>query len=129
MRAAVIARDHARCRVPGCRSARWIEVHHVRPRAQGGRHTMDNLICLCGGHHDAVHVDRLRIARAASGEIVFTHGDGRPYGSAPGRQRPVSAAITHVGQVTHVDHAAHVGHTNLSLAELIERATREVSST
>ena len=119
VRAAVIARDHARCRVPGCRSARWIEVHHVRPRAQGGRHTMDNLICLCGGHHDAVHVGRLRIARAASGEIVFTHADGRQYGATPGTTKTPSEVMSHVG------HAAHVG---LSLAELLERATQEVSS-
>ncbi|MCA9678458.1 MAG: HNH endonuclease [Myxococcales bacterium] len=83
VRAAVIARDHGRCRVPGCRSSRWIEVHDVRPRAHGGPHTMDNLICLCGGHHDAVHVGRLRIERAASGETVFTHADGRRYGAAP----------------------------------------------
>ncbi|MCA9679532.1 MAG: HNH endonuclease, partial [Myxococcales bacterium] len=81
IRRAVIARDHGRCRVPGCRSSRFVEVHHVQPRAQGGRHTMDNLISLCGGHHDAVHAGRLRIARAASGEPTFTHADGRPYGA------------------------------------------------
>ena len=44
---------------------------------------MDNLICLRGGHHDAVHVGRSRIERAASGEPVFTHAGGRRYGAAP----------------------------------------------
>ncbi|MCA9678219.1 MAG: HNH endonuclease [Myxococcales bacterium] len=93
MRAAVVARDHGRCRVPGCRASRWVEVHHVQPRAQGGRHTLANLISLCGGHHDAVHVGRLRIARSASGEVVFAHADGTPYGASPGtRDEPPTAA-------------------------------------
>ena len=83
IRRAVIARDHGRCRVPGCRSWRFVEVHHVQPRAQGGRHTMDNLISLCGGHHDAVHAGRLKITRSASGQVVFVHADGRRYGAPP----------------------------------------------
>ncbi|MCB9559281.1 MAG: HNH endonuclease [Kofleriaceae bacterium] len=120
VRAAVIARDHGRCRVPGCRSSRWIEVHHVRPRARGGRHTLDNLICLCGGHHDAVHVGRLRIAGGAEGELVFTHADGRRYGAPPETTKAPPEAMSRAAP------AAHVG---LSLAELIERATRRVSST
>ncbi|MCB9570846.1 MAG: HNH endonuclease [Kofleriaceae bacterium] len=92
IRRAVIARDHGRCRVPGCRSSRFVEVHHLQPRAQGGRHTMTNLISLCGGHHDAVHVGRLRIARAASGDPMFTHADGRPYGASPPLPRRRAAA-------------------------------------
>ncbi|MCA9675793.1 MAG: hypothetical protein H6708_23995 [Kofleriaceae bacterium] len=52
----------------------------MQPRAQGGPHTMANLISLWGGHHDAVHTGRLRIARAASGEPTFTHADGRSDG-------------------------------------------------
>ena len=73
----------------------------MRPRAQGGQHTPGNLICLCGGHHDAVHVRRLRIERAASGEVVFTHADGRRYGAAP------AEVMAHVGHVaTHVDDAS-----------------------
>ncbi|MCB9562544.1 MAG: HNH endonuclease [Kofleriaceae bacterium] len=97
IRRAVIARDHGRCRVPGCRSTRFVELHHVQPRAQGGRHTMANLISLCGGHHDAVHVGRLRIARAASGEPVFSHADGRPYG-APSPAPPTTRR--HAGQAS-----------------------------
>ncbi|MCB9571740.1 MAG: HNH endonuclease [Kofleriaceae bacterium] len=120
VRAAVVARDHGRCRVPGCRASRWVEVHHVQPRAQGGRHTLANLISLCGGHHDAVHVGRLKITRSASGQVVFTHADGRPYGAPPRtrdeRDEPVMAAA-------HVDRA-DAAHMDLSLAQRIERSMR-----
>ncbi|MCB9574732.1 MAG: HNH endonuclease [Kofleriaceae bacterium] len=120
VRAAVVARDHGRCRVPGCRAARWVEVHHVQPRAQGGRHTLANLISLCGGHHDAVHVGRLKITRSASGEVVFTHADGRPYGAPPRtRDEPPTAAAR-------VDRA-DAAHMDLSLAQRTERSTRPVT--
>ncbi|MCB9574073.1 MAG: HNH endonuclease [Kofleriaceae bacterium] len=113
VRAAVVARDHGRCRVPGCRASRWVEVHHVQPRAHGGPHTLANLISLCGGHHDAVHVGHLRIARSASGEVVFTHADGRSYGAPPRtsdeRHEPATAA-TRVGR-------ADAPHLDRSLAQ------------
>jgi 5-methylcytosine-specific restriction endonuclease McrA len=51
----VVARDKHRCRVPGCRSARNIEVHHIVHREHGGSHEPNNLVCLCSGHHDAHH--------------------------------------------------------------------------
>ena len=43
----VLRRDQGRCRVPGCRSARGLEVHHIHHRAHGGRHDAANLITLC----------------------------------------------------------------------------------
>ncbi|MCB9563403.1 MAG: HNH endonuclease [Kofleriaceae bacterium] len=119
VRAAVVARDHGRCRVPGCRASRWVEVHHVRPRAQGGPHTMANLVSLCGGHHDAVHAGRLKITRSASGEVVFTHADGRPYGAPPRTgDDPVTAAV----RVDRVD----ADHVDLSPGQLTERSRRPV---
>ncbi|MCB9561529.1 MAG: HNH endonuclease [Kofleriaceae bacterium] len=151
IRRAVIARDHGRCRVPGCRSSRFIEVHHIQPRAQGGRHTVANLISLCGGHHDAVHVGRLQIAPAASGEPTFTHADGRPYGApspsptTPRRhERRVSTepsrSASHHGPLADVEQAlrglgfpasearaatdACAGHLGQPLAELVRRALR-----
>lgn len=55
LRAKVMLRDHGRCRVPGCRAAANIEVHHIVPWAIGGAHAMENLIALCDGHHTAHH--------------------------------------------------------------------------
>ena len=73
----------------------------MQPRAQGGPHTMANLVSLCGGHHDAVHAGRSQIKRSTSGQVVFTHADGRRYGAAP------AEVMAHVGHVaTHVDDAS-----------------------
>jgi len=48
LRRAVFARDHRRCRVPGCRSSAFLDVHHIELRSEGGRNEAANLIILCG---------------------------------------------------------------------------------
>ena len=54
IRKAVYKRDHYRCAL--CDSARFIQVHHVIPKGQGGSVTsMHNLITLCSDCHSAVH--------------------------------------------------------------------------
>jgi len=55
VRAAVLARDRHRCATPGCRSAHFLEVHHVKPRAQGGSNRAENLVTLCSRCHGFVH--------------------------------------------------------------------------
>ena len=52
---AVWRRDKGRCVVPGCRSTRHTEVHHIVFREHGGDHSMGNLACLCWAHHTALH--------------------------------------------------------------------------
>ena len=47
LRRRVFARDHYRCVVPGCRSARNLDVHHVVFQSHGGRHDEWNLCLLC----------------------------------------------------------------------------------
>ena len=61
----VLRRDGDRCTVPGCRASRYIEVHHIEHRANGGDHRPENLTSLCGGHHDAHHRGALRISGRA----------------------------------------------------------------
>jgi len=48
-------RDGGRCRVPGCRSARGLEVHHLTHRAAGGGHDAKNLVLTCSSCHAAHH--------------------------------------------------------------------------
>jgi hypothetical protein len=84
VRRAVLRRDHGRCRVPGCRSATFLDVHHVHARADGGHHVQANLASLCGAHHDAIHRGALRVDGDADGTLDFRHADGTAYGSAPG---------------------------------------------
>ena len=55
VRAAVLTRDRHRCATPGCRSTHFLEVHHVKPRAQGGLNRAENLITLCSRCHGFVH--------------------------------------------------------------------------
>ena len=51
LRAVVISRDSNRCQVTGCSSRLNLHVHHMRPVAEGGTHTPDNLVSLCDFHH------------------------------------------------------------------------------
>ncbi|MGD9546420.1 MAG: HNH endonuclease [Candidatus Krumholzibacteriia bacterium] len=55
VRRRVLARDGHRCQGPGCRNTRFLEVHHVLPRARGGTNRPDNLITLCGACHRHIH--------------------------------------------------------------------------
>lgn len=65
MREQVFARDGQRCAIPGCRSSRNLEVHHIVEQALGGSHAMENLTTLCGGHHAARHEDLIEITGRA----------------------------------------------------------------
>ncbi|HEY1551051.1 MAG TPA: HNH endonuclease [Kofleriaceae bacterium] len=58
-------RDGGRCCVPGCRSSRYLEIHHVVPRESGGGHSPENLTLVCDGHHRALHQGKLSITGKA----------------------------------------------------------------
>ncbi len=70
-RSRIIARDHRRCAVPGCRSKKHLDVHHIKHREHGGGHEDSNLITLCSGHHDAHHEGRLAITGLAPDRVTF----------------------------------------------------------
>jgi hypothetical protein len=74
-RKVVFARDKHRCRVPGCRSARNLEIHHIVHREAGGSHEPSNLVLLCGGHHDAHHNGTLIIRGTADALEVLRLDD------------------------------------------------------
>jgi hypothetical protein len=79
LRRAVLARDRHRCQVPGCTHTHFVDVHHIRPRSDGGRNTLDNLITLCTAHHRAIHRGELSIEETDS-QPLFRHADGTLYG-------------------------------------------------
>src|SRR5512140_463816 len=58
-------RDGGRCRVPGCRSARGLEVHHLVHRADDGGHEPSNLVLACSSCHQAHHAGALTITGTA----------------------------------------------------------------
>ncbi|HZA27975.1 MAG TPA: HNH endonuclease, partial [Actinomycetota bacterium] len=50
LRTALEARD-PECVVPGCHSRYRLEIDHVKPLAEGGRTSLDNLARMCRPHH------------------------------------------------------------------------------
>ena len=61
IRRLVWARDEGRCTYRDqhsgrrCEGKHYLEMDHILPRAQGGRHELKNLRLLCGGHHRLRH--------------------------------------------------------------------------
>jgi hypothetical protein len=82
VRRAVLRRDQRRCQVPGCRHATFVDVHHIRPREEGGGHELENLLTLCGAHHRACHRGALSIEGRAPTALRFCHADRTEYGAA-----------------------------------------------
>jgi hypothetical protein len=89
LRRAVVARDHRRCRVPGCRSSAYLDVHHIELRSEVGRNQAENLIAICGAHHRAAHGGQLVIEGTAT-TVRVRHADGTEYGRAV-RPQPLDA--------------------------------------
>ena len=61
LRRQVFARDHHRCTVPGCRSARNLDVHHIQFQSHGGSHEIWNITIQCSAHHALLHEGKLRV--------------------------------------------------------------------
>jgi 5-methylcytosine-specific restriction endonuclease McrA len=61
----VLARDRHRCQSPGCGNTRYLELHHVKSRAQGGGNKSGNLITLCSACHRLAH-DCTRVQSAGA---------------------------------------------------------------
>ena len=126
VRRQVERRDHGRCAVPGCRSSRFVELHHVTPRANGGGHDAPNLVVLCTAHHLAYHDGRLDI-RGRAPHLTFLHADGRPYGAPPPGEVPQAlrddacSALRNLGFSAH-EAAAAVAH---AMAHASQPATIE----
>lgn len=76
----VLRRDRGRCRVPGCRSSRWIHIHHIVPRELGGTNDLTNLVCLCSAHHQSLHRKQIALTGKAPDALVF---DLRRYDPPP----------------------------------------------
>jgi hypothetical protein len=85
------------CRVPGCSTTRFVEIHHLQHWADGGSTDYDTQVSLCPFHHDAHHRGDLTIAGDPTrpGGLTVTNRYGLPIAPpAPGelapRQHPVN---------------------------------------
>ena len=79
-RRAVLVRDGGHCQVPGCRYDRYLDLHHILPRARGGGHTPSNLVTVCSTHHELLHRDVVRVNQAVDGSLSWDRGGGEPLG-------------------------------------------------
>ena len=79
----VFRRDQGRCRTPGCRSSRGLEIHHIQHREHGGSHEPRNLCLLCTGCHAAHHRGDLAISGTADALVVTRPHVARHRGTSP----------------------------------------------
>ena len=87
----VWARDEGRCRFPGCRATRFLELHHIVFQELGGSHDASNLLVLCDGHHKQLHEGLVAISGRAPDELVFARDGKRLNDSrAPSEQQAVA---------------------------------------
>lgn len=105
----VYRRDHNRCRIPGCRSARNIQVHHIVSRADGGTHDPSNLVLICCAHHSAIHkgiitlrgtAEAIEVEKTAEAAIMVDEACAalvRVGVEAPQARKLVEEARAHVG--------------------------------
>jgi 5-methylcytosine-specific restriction endonuclease McrA len=60
LRRSVLLRDQNQCSfiAPNeirCSERKWLDIHHVRPLAEGGQTCLENLKLVCRGHHQMMH--------------------------------------------------------------------------
>ncbi|MCK9997164.1 MAG: HNH endonuclease [Candidatus Krumholzibacteria bacterium] len=55
IRREVLARDRHCCRRKGCNHTRFLEIHHIVPRSEGGTNDPENLVTLCTACHKLLH--------------------------------------------------------------------------
>jgi len=55
VRRQALANARYRCQKPGCDHTRFLEIHHITPRSQGGTNHPDNLQVLCSSCHGLIH--------------------------------------------------------------------------
>lgn len=75
----VLRRDRWRCRC--CLRRDCLHVHHIVYRSRGGLDTTENLITLCCGCHEKVHLHRiviLLLEGCAPGISYYPKGAGAP---------------------------------------------------
>jgi len=67
------------CIFPSCdRPAQWCDVHHIKPYAQGGPTTIENMACLCRRHHTLIHNSKWTITTNGDGAFNVTHPTRAP---------------------------------------------------
>lgn len=77
-RRAILVRDRATCRFPGC-DRRVADIHHITWWEHGGPTDVANGLLLCPRHHTLVH-DGFLVEGDANRQVRFSRPGGRPIG-------------------------------------------------
>lgn len=77
LRRALSRRDGGMCRFPGCGATSWLHAHHIVHWADEGPTDLDNLVSLCGFHHQLVHEGGWTVA-IVDRAVVWSDPDGVP---------------------------------------------------
>ncbi len=91
VRREVLARDKHSCRAPGCGRTRFLEVHHIKPRGQGGANDPDNLITLCAACHRLWHERGFKGAAVRETSPQYNHSTSSAH-EPPGHLTPAHPA-------------------------------------
>jgi Domain of unknown function (DUF222)/HNH endonuclease len=88
---ALRARDHGRCRFPGCTNQR-VDAHHIVPWLAGGRTDISNLVLVCRFHHGLIHGHGYQI-HWVNGDLEFRQPGGA---SIPQAGPPTTGTVEHL---------------------------------
>ena len=69
LREQVLARDEHVCMVPGCSHRMGLTAHHIKPRSQGGKTVLENLVTTCPRCHGLLHERKLVVVGRAPYEL------------------------------------------------------------
>jgi hypothetical protein len=72
---ALNSRDRG-CRFPGCPNKRYVDGHHVKHWADGGKTKLSNLVTLCHFHHRRVHEGNVKVMILDDGAVRFSQPNG-----------------------------------------------------
>ena len=70
IRRKVFTKARHKCETPGCNHTRFLEIHHVVPRSEGGGNDLENMKLLCSSCHGLIHRSHLMI-KEALGTYLF----------------------------------------------------------
>lgn len=128
---AVRLRDRNRCRNPHCGRRRYVDVHHIEYREDGGVHSRTNLCVLCSTCHHKLHARELFIEGNADEQLVFYNANRERIGPVA-RRDPIGARIENLNgaaqRVLAVMDAKGAWHPDV-VADATGLAIREVSET
>jgi hypothetical protein len=80
-------RDGNQCRIPGCGVTSFLQIHHLRDWAKGGRTDASHLAAACTRHHEVIHREGWVIEGDANGTLEFYRDGKRLFESRPPRLR------------------------------------------